>query len=47
MLVFNLNLLEILTFSYVTVVIGITSSLDEIKRNRSAYILFNELTNIM
>jgi len=43
MLVFNLNLLEILTFSYVsyvTIVIGITSSLDEIKRNRSEHIFY-------
>ena len=40
MLVFNLNLLEILTFSYVTVVIGITSSLNEIKRNRSEHIFY-------
>jgi len=40
MLVFNLNLLEILTFSCVTVVIGIASSLNEIKRNRSEHIFY-------
>jgi len=40
MLVFNLNLLEILIFSCVTVVIGIASSLNEIKRNRSAHTFY-------
>jgi hypothetical protein len=41
MLVFNLNLLEILTFSYVTVVIGIASSLDEIKIDPHIFYLMN------